>query len=84
MFVSNIQLPGNKWTEIASANTGDLFYIQNLTAGKIRYIVSATEPTDDDYGCVLAPGQQLVFKKISGDLYMRGNGHGTIAIEQKE
>lgn len=84
MFITNLQLPSNQWTEIDLVNTGDTFLIQNLTADDIRFIVLDSEPTNTNYGCKLAPGQQLVFKKVAGDLYMRGKGQGVIAIEQQE
>lgn len=69
MFVENLTLT-NEWQNIASVNTGDSFLIQNCSNDVVYYIVSDVEP-NVNVGGILMPYQQLGFKKIAGDLYMK-------------
>lgn len=69
MFIENLILT-NEWQNVASVNTGDSFLIQNCSNDVIYYIVSENQPTVNVAG-ILMPYQQLAFRKIDGDLWLK-------------
>lgn len=87
MFIAEKKLT-DKWCLIEEVNTGDNFLIQNTTNRAVYFCVLDTTPDDSIIGGVLEAHQQLSFKKVTGDLFMRntwgGNGSVSLYIEQVE
>jgi hypothetical protein len=85
MFIANKAITPNEWIAIEEAGTGDNFIIQNISAYRINFCVLDTAPTSDIDGGILLPCQQLSFKKVSGDLYMKTRGENVnVYIEKVE
>lgn len=84
MHIENMKL-SFEWKPVDSANTGDSFLIQNTSPFNVEYVVSESAPTDTKGGIIL-PYQQLSFKKVTGNLYVKKNDgrDGYISIEQIE
>ena len=73
------------WQAIAEVNTGDGFLIQNVSEVMVNFVVTDSEPLSDNIGGILLPYQQMQFKKVGGDLYMKStSANGEINIEQSE
>lgn len=71
MFTTNFY-PITNWLPLDKANTGDSFLIQNCGAISVEFMVLDHFPDDEkDFGGLLSPKEQLSFKKVSGDLYVR-------------
>lgn len=87
MFVANKKLT-NEWAEITEVNTGNTFLIQNIMNKEVFFCVSETTPEAETIGGVLLPYQQLSFKKVNGNMYMRkdwsGNASVCLSIEKVE
>ena len=62
------------WTLIEEVATGDEFRVQNISNNTIRFCVTDTEPPADISGGVLPKDEQLAFKKVGGDLYLKCDG----------
>lgn len=73
MNIGKIQLD-NDWRLMNEVNTGEEFLIQNLSQ-RVEFIVTDTAPTSNDTGGLLSSCQQLMFKRVDGDLYMRSTGN---------
>lgn len=86
MYIGEKRICCKVWEAQAEVNTGDSFLIQNISDDVIRYVVLDSVPAETVNGGVLLPYQQLAFKKVTGDLYMKQNGDedGYIVIEQVE
>lgn len=86
MYIAEKRINNENWEALAEVNTGDSFLIQNISDDVIRYVVLDSQPDESVNGGVLAPYQQLAFKKITGDMYMKQNGDedGYIVIEKVE
>lgn len=73
------------WKRIDEANTGERFLIQNVSNHPIRFVTIETAPEDLEDGGIIPPFEQLDFKKVSRDLYMRNASQdGYIYIEKVE
>lgn len=87
MFIANKELTC-QWSLIEEANTGSSFLIQNIANKPVCYCVLDSLPDSNIEGGLLDPHQQLSFKKVSGDLYMKktwgGNESVCLHIEQVE
>ena len=71
MFIANKTLT-REWTAVSEANTGEEFLIQNLSSEEVFcYCVLNEKPSEDVIGGYIDPHQQLSFKKVDGDLYMK-------------
>ena len=74
-----------EWEALSEVNTGDKFFIQNVSDNPIRYCVLDTVPEQSVSGGRLMPFQQLAFKKVSGDLYLKNEGiEGYVVVEKVE
>lgn len=73
------------WQYIGEANTGEKFLIQNVSNSPVRFAVMDYMPDDLNIGGIVPPFEQLEFKRVSGDLYMRNASEdGYIYIERVE
>ena len=86
MYVGEKRINSATWEALSEVNTGNSFLIQNTSDDAISYIVLDSVPEETVHGGVLLPYQQLGFKKITGDMYMKqkGDQDGYIVIEQVE
>ena len=86
MYVGEKRICNSTWEELAEVNTGDSFLIQNISEKPISYVVLDSVPDETIKGGVLRPYQQLSFKKVAGNLYMKrmGECNGYVVIEKVE
>ena len=87
MYISEKRINSKTWEALAEVNTGDSFLIQNISTNDVcRYVVLDNQPDESIRGGVLLPYQQLAFKKVAGDLYVKQDGDrdGYIVIEKVE
>ena len=85
MFIGNKTITPNEWTAIDEVSTGESFIIQNISEYRISFCTLDSTPTENIDGGILLPLQQLAFKKVSGDLYMKTGGKDVnIYIEKVE
>lgn len=58
---------------------------ENVSEVMVNFVVTDSEPSSDNIGGILLPYQQMQFKKVGGDLYMKSaSANGEINIEQSE
>lgn len=70
---------GTSWTKIDVACDGNTWYIQPVS-GNVRRLILETEPTTEEGG-ILEKGDQMIFKKASGDVYLKdADGHGETLV----
>ena len=70
---------GTSWTKIDVACDGNTWNIQPVS-GDVRYLVLEDTPTTEEGG-VIEKGDQLMFAKVSGDLYLKdADGQGKVAV----
>lgn len=70
---------GTSWTKIDVACDGNTWNIQPVS-GNVRYLVLETEPATEEGG-IVEKGDQLIFKKASGDIYLKdADGHGKTSV----
>lgn len=86
MFIAEKRIANRNWEALAEVNTGESFLIQNISEDIVRYCVLDSQPENTVFGGVILPYQQLGFKKVTGDLYVKQNGDedGFIVIERVE
>lgn len=86
MYITEKSIRNKEWVALEEVNTGDSFLIQNISDNIVRYIVLDSVPENNLYGNVIQPYQQLAFRKITGDMYIKQNGdeNAYIAIEKVE
>lgn len=86
MYIGEKRICCKTWEALSEVNTGDSFLIQNISDDVVRYVVLDSQPEETVNGGVLAPYQQLAFKKVTGDMYMKQNGDqdGYVVIEKVE
>lgn len=85
MFIGEKLISNNTWKPLTEVNTGDEFYIQNTSNYRLRYCVSENAPAENVQGNILESLQQLIFKKVDGNLYVKKiNGDAFVAIEKVE
>ena len=85
MYVGEKRICHDTWCLIEEVNTGDSFLLQNVSNNPIRYVVLDSVPAETVNGGVIMPYQQLAFKKVGGDLYMKKDeANGYIEIEKVE
>lgn len=63
----------NSWQKIADIYDGKTYGIQNTGEWECEYIYSTSEPSTDTEGGVLCAKEQMFFKYVAKDLYMREN-----------
>lgn len=76
---------GTSWTKIDVACDGNTWYIQPVS-GNVRRLILETEPTIEEGG-IIEKGDQLIFKKASGDLYLKdadGLGQTSVYVNKQE
>ena len=83
MKVAVIRCP-KVWTKIDQVNDGNLYYIQNKGPYSVEYTVQTSAPAEGDKGGDILSKEQLKFKKVAGDLYMRTNEIIDLYIEKVE
>ena len=83
MRVGVIRCP-KVWTLISDVNDGNTYYIQNIGQYHVEFSVGTSAPAEGVKGGYLMPKEQLKFKKVSGDLYMRTNEIIDLYIEKVE
>lgn len=85
MYVKEKGVDQDDWSLVQEVSSGDSFLIQNVSSNKIRYCVLDSVPGKNVKGGVIMPYQQLAFKKVTGDLYIKKDwANGYIVIEQVE
>lgn len=71
---------GTEWTLIEEVGTGGTFTIQPLYEN-VSYCVSDVVPEESIKGGIIPKQKQLMFKKVSKDLYLRDyNGIGSAEV----
>lgn len=61
------------WTKVDNINDGKTYGIQNLGDWECEYICSDSEPSADTEGGWLQAKEQMFYKYIANDLYVREN-----------
>lgn len=85
MYVGEKRITNENWEALSEVNTGEEFYIQNTSTNSIRYVVLNTVPDETIKGGIITPYQQLSFKKVAGDLYIKkGVVDGYVVVEKVE
>ena len=77
---------GTSWQEVTDVNDGNEYTIQNVSE-EIEFIVYLDVPPENVKGGVLSRFKQLIFKKVTGKLYMRSPvtyGSQYIYVEEVE
>ena len=85
MFIANKSI-GGAWTKIDEVSSGETFGVQPLYRD-VFYCVSASVPDKTVTGGIIPAKEQLLFTKVSGDLYMRdadGLGSTLVCISKVE
>lgn len=85
MYIGEKKIYNDVWESLNEVNTGESFLIQNTSTNPVRYCVLDSVPNETVKGNVIAPYQQLAFKKVGGDLYLKKDYvDGCISIEKVE
>ena len=85
MHIGEKRVDNETWQALAEVNTGDSFLLQNISVSPVRYCVLDSVPEETVNGGVILPYQQLAFKKVGGDLYLKKDeADGYIEIEKVE
>ena len=82
MFIKNKRI-GGAWEKVDEVSTGETFTIQPLFSD-VFYCVSVDTPDKSVTGGIIPKREQLMFTKVSGDLYLKdadGLGHTLINID---
>ena len=82
MFIKNKRI-GGAWEKVDEVSTGENFTIQPLFSD-VFYCVSVNAPDKSVTGGIIPKREQLMFTKVSGDLYLKdadGLGHTLINID---
>lgn len=91
MHIANIKVSNTEWMNINDYLPIDLqpnttYTINNISTNDLLYIVSEDYP--EDKGCILWSGDQLIFKRVLGDLWIATTQnsiyHNTCDIEISE
>ena len=77
----------SQWRLMSEVSDGSEYLLQNINSS-VEFFVASSAPTEETQGGILSHYQQLMFKKVSGDLYMKAAsdhvGHQTVIISKVE
>lgn len=73
MHIANVVVANTEYKKIddllpVGLTVGNTYTINNLSNNGLYYIVSEHEPTDK--GCILWGGDQLIYEKVTGTLWV--------------
>lgn len=85
MYITTKRLQNAEWQKVDEVNDGNSYLLQNISDVECKYIVTESAPEDSAPGMFLLPRQQLAFKKITGELYLKKSGYyAEVSIEKVE
>lgn len=87
MYISEKKVDNDEWVILDGVNDGQCYLIQNVSLAPVSYCVLDRVPDNKKIKAnVIAPWQQVSFKKGNGDLYIRKSTYndGYISIELSE